>query len=97
MLPYDKYYLQHEINEIERSIKHAKLKKKDTVIMVKFICCFSLIFFAAASSDETWIKCPHCDELIEMAVKPGKWSCPDCGYNNDNRIRYCGMCGAERG
>jgi hypothetical protein len=55
-----------------------------------------LTFFAALSANEQYLLSPHSNEKIELDVKPGQWECPKCRYKNDSRIRYCGMCGAER-
>jgi hypothetical protein len=110
MLPYDKFWLQNEMFRIEAAIKNDKLKKKDTVLMFQWLCCLSLLFVSVASAQDFVIICPHCFECMkceikqadyydyEMKVKSGTWVCPkkNCGYENDNRIRYCGMCGAER-
>lgn len=109
MLPYDKYWLQHEMHEIEAQIKIDKIKKKDTKIMFQWLCCLLLLFVSVANAQDVFFMCPHCRCVVEaeikdpsydneMKVKSGTWICPkkNCGYENDNRIRYCGMCGAER-
>jgi hypothetical protein len=110
MLPYDKFWLEHEMFRVEAAIKSDKSKKKDTVLMFQWLCCLLLLFFSVASAQDFIIVCPHCTECVEceikydneydyeMKVKCGTWKCPkrNCGYENDNRIRYCGMCGAER-
>lgn len=110
MLPYDKYWLQHEMHRIEAQIKCDKKNKKDTSIMFQWMTCLLLLFVSLASAQEFSIICPYCREIIEfdieydgqydneMKVKSGTWICPKatCGYENDNRIRYCGMCGTER-
>lgn len=95
MLPYDKYWLEHEMYKIKYQSDYDKRKKKDTYIMIKYLVCLSLIFVAALSAEHAKIRCPHCEQEIKIAVKPGKWKCR-CGYENDNRIRYCGLCGSER-
>jgi len=110
MLPYDKFWLQHEMHNIESQTKIDKIHKKDTVIMFQWLCCLLLLFFSVASAQDFIIVCPHCSEVMEceikqadyydyeMKVKSGTWTCPNssCRHKNDNRIRYCGMCGAER-
>jgi hypothetical protein len=110
MLPYDKYWLQHEIHEIEAQTKKDKLNKKDSRIMFQWLGCLLLLLFSTLGAQDFVIVCPHCHEVMEceinqadyydyeMKVKEGTWKCPkkSCGYENDNRIRYCGMCGAER-
>lgn len=110
MLPYNKFWLQHEMHEIESQTKRDKIHKKDTKIMFQWIVCLLLLFVSVASAQDFVIVCPHCREVMEcdikydgeydyqMKVKSGTWRCPKstCGYENDNRIRYCGMCGTER-
>ena len=110
MLPYDKFWLDNETHRVEMSIKDCKKNKKDTVIMFQMLCCLFVLFFSIASAQDFIIVCPHCTEVMEcqinqsdyydyeMKVKEGTWICPkkNCGYENDNRIRYCGMCGSER-
>src|SRR5216684_1219624 len=98
MLPYDKHYLEHEIHLVEAQIKKQRLQKRDTIVMFQWLCCLLLFLFAGLSAHEEKIYCPYCDEIIELEVKQGTWTCPkkSCGYENDNRIRYCGMCGGER-
>lgn len=95
MLPYDKYWLEHEILKIKHQSEYDKRKKRDGYIMAKYLICLGLVFFAALSADNFQFTCPHCKEEIEMAVKPGTWKC-SCGYENDNRMRYCSLCGSER-
>jgi hypothetical protein len=110
MLPYDKLWLEHEMYRVEASIKNDKLKKKDTTIMFQWLFCLLLLFVSFASAQDVFFTCPYCRCVIEaeikdyshddynMKVKSGTWVCPKkgCGYENDNRIRYCGMCGTER-
>ena len=96
MLPYDKDYLKKEMVKVDQAIKYAKIKKKDTFIMFQYLLCLGIIFFSIASANEYWVNCPNCEHVIEMEVKSGTWSCSKCDYKNDNRIRYCGVCGAER-
>ena len=96
MLPYDKYWLSKEQHMIEKAIKYTKEKRKDNKIMIQWLCIMFLLIVASLSSSEDMCSCPHCAQPIEVEVKKGEWECPKCQYKNDNRIRYCGMCGAER-
>lgn len=110
MLPYNKFWLQNEMHEIEAQTKKDKLKKRDTRIMFQWLCCLLLFFVSVASAQDVFFICPCCRCVIEaeikdhdfdnynMKVKEGTWICPKktCRYKNDNRIRYCGMCGTER-
>ncbi len=111
MLPYDKYWLQHEMHLVEAQIKCDKKNKKDTTIMLQWMTCLLLLFVSVANAQDIYFYCPYCKCMLQaeikdgsfrdeydMKVKTGTWICPkaSCGYENDNRIRYCGMCGAER-
>ncbi len=106
MLPYDKYWLQHEMHHIEAQAKCDKKNKRDTVIMFQWLCCLLLVLVSVVSAQDVFFSCPYCNCIVEaeikddhdMKVKSGKWKCPKkgCNYENDNRIRYCAMCGSER-
>lgn len=106
MLPYDKYWLQHEMHLIESQMKKDKLNRMNNLIMCKWVCCLLLLFVSIASAHDVFVMCPHCDNYVQLRVidentcnvkvKDGQWKCPRCNYMNDNRIRYCGLCGAER-
>lgn len=110
MLPYNKYWLQQEMHLIEAQSKNDRIKKKDTRIMVQWLVCLLLLFFSVANAQEFTIICPCCRAIMQcevkhtddydydMAVKSGTWTCPKstCRYENDNRIRYCALCGTER-
>lgn len=111
MLPYNKFWLQHEMHEIESQTKRDKIHKKDTKIMFQWMTCLLLLFVSVASAQDIYFFCPYCKCMLqaeikdasfrdeyEVKVKDGTWRCPKstCGYENDNRIRYCGMCGTER-
>jgi hypothetical protein len=96
---YDKNWLTKEINILKKTEKYDKKNKNDSKIMLKFIFVLGLIACAGLSANENFT-CPHCYESLEVhaEVRPGKWKCPkkSCGYENDNRIRYCALCGSER-
>ena len=110
MLPYDKDWLQKEVYQLEAQVKKDKSQKKDTTIMFQWISYLLLFFFSVASAQDFIIVCPHCREVMEckitqcdhcdyeLKVKPGEWTCPNpkCRYKNDNRMRYCSLCGSER-
>jgi hypothetical protein len=101
MITYDKHWLNKEISSLKKTIKSDKENKADTKIMFYYLLISCCCFFAGISAQQCII-CPHCDNnidvLVEGTVKSGSWTCPrkGCGYVNDNRIRYCSMCGSER-
>lgn len=97
---YNKNWLTHEMFLINQSVKqHEKSKhkhKEDTIFMIKFLVLIGIVLSGYLVANETYLRCPHCEEVIELKVKPGKWVCPSCGYENMNEIRYCPLCGSER-
>lgn len=101
MIIYDKNWLDKEISILKSTIKKDKRQESDTKIMFKCLLFCFFIGTAALSADPSII-CPHCSNSfeieIESVVKPGTWKCPNknCGYQNDNRMRYCSICGTER-
>jgi rubrerythrin len=109
MLPYNKHWLEHEMHLIEAQTKKDKRQKKDTEIMCGWLLCISVFFVSVASAHDVFI-CRSCIpssrqmQAIEdvnghnLEVKKGTWRCPNpkCRYINDNRIRYCPLCGSER-
>lgn len=104
MLPYDKDWLENEMHLIEAQTKKDKRKKKDTEIMRSCLFCLFVFFVSVANAkDHIWLRQTlrpiddvKCDQFLE--VKKGTWKCPNpkCRYVNDNRIRYCPLCGSER-
>ncbi len=111
MFPHNREWLIHErwlthemflINQAVKQNEKSKNKhREDGKIMIKFL---TLLAFVAAPYlmadydpwDNTCARCPHCEKEIELKVKPGNWTCPKCGYQNMNEIRYCPLCGSER-
>lgn len=98
---FDKNWLNKEVYYLKRIMRRDKKFKMDNKIMLYFIFVISLVYCAILSGGDNFI-CPHCENSIEIeiqaAVKPGSWKCPNknCGYENDNRMRYCSLCGSER-
>jgi ribosomal protein L37AE/L43A len=96
-MEYNQNWLVNEEALIKRAIR--KKKKDDNLIMTKLLMLITLLTCSYLTAEEEYFTCPHCDELVEMsikAVKKGKWKCPNCDYENDNRIVYCGLCGSDR-
>lgn len=101
MIIYDKNWLDKEIGYLKKTFREDKKNKADTKIMVYYLFISCCLFFAGVSAQHH-VVCPHCENdinvIVESTVKPGTWICPkkNCGYENDNRMRYCSMCGSER-
>ena len=94
-------WIENQEKEIEKEIKSKKIKNRDSEIMRHILFLLVITFFTFQDTLKADLKftCPGCKNQVQyQGIWGNTWTCPNsnCGYENYESIRYCGLCGTDR-